>query len=235
MRIPVTLLILVVLAQAENPPTDIKKSEGLKLMPMSFHTNADNWWPTGLVVNYDEEDRKKSEDCYTIANVLDMSDRFSLFKAVTQKLGILQDLDSKEIPNFTFLVPTNDAIIAFMKRVMNRRLDKGHLNFTDISAVVNYMDEQQWDTTLALLILPETWNSFKNLKQTSTHMRTLEHKDAFYWKFRTLDDGTIKLRFEFKVGEDKVEELIRPVLVGLDFMDIPTCNGFIQVVDSMPF
>eukprot|EP01025_Chloroclados_australasicus_P051078 TRINITY_DN5940_c0_g2_i5.p2 TRINITY_DN5940_c0_g2~~TRINITY_DN5940_c0_g2_i5.p2 ORF type:complete len:165 (+),score=15.29 TRINITY_DN5940_c0_g2_i5:129-623(+) len=164
-----------------------------------------------------------------------MSDRFSLFKAVTQKLGILQDLDSKEIPNFTFLVPTNDAIIAFMKRVMNRRLDKGHLNFTDISAVVNYMDEQQWDTTLALLILPETWNSFKNLKQTSTHMRTLEHKDAFYWKFRTLDDGTIKLRFEFKVGEDKVEELIRPVLVGLDFMDIPTCNGFIQVVDSMPF
>eukprot|EP01026_Neomeris_dumetosa_P069746 TRINITY_DN6908_c0_g1_i6.p1 TRINITY_DN6908_c0_g1~~TRINITY_DN6908_c0_g1_i6.p1 ORF type:complete len:267 (-),score=19.25 TRINITY_DN6908_c0_g1_i6:435-1235(-) len=227
--------IVLVLGKDGEQSDENQQEDTLKIMPMSMQGNSDNQWPSGLVITYSEEDQKRHDNCITIGKYLNMSSEIALFKAIMDKLDVLQELEREDLPNFTILVPTNEAVIDFIKRRFERKNQPLDVNFTDADSVVESMRQDQWDTAVALLILPETWHPFARIMYSTSHLKTLEHRDAFYWRFRQLDDGSVKLRFEFKHKDEKTDELFRPVLVGIVYRDIPTCNGWMQVVDSMPF
>eukprot|EP01026_Neomeris_dumetosa_P047192 TRINITY_DN4044_c0_g1_i14.p1 TRINITY_DN4044_c0_g1~~TRINITY_DN4044_c0_g1_i14.p1 ORF type:complete len:154 (-),score=10.07 TRINITY_DN4044_c0_g1_i14:511-972(-) len=151
------------------------------------------------------------------------------------KLGVLEELKRSDIPNFTILVPSNQAIIRFIKRLeQNDNLDQS-VDFNDTDSIIDSIELEQWDIVVAVLILPETWTSFTQSLDKNEPMKTLENRDSFYWRFRTLEDGSVRLRLEFQGQEEKVSELIRPILVGIIYGDIRTCNGWLHVIDSMPF
>eukprot|EP01023_Acetabularia_acetabulum_P017038 TRINITY_DN18454_c0_g1_i1.p1 TRINITY_DN18454_c0_g1~~TRINITY_DN18454_c0_g1_i1.p1 ORF type:complete len:238 (+),score=34.31 TRINITY_DN18454_c0_g1_i1:51-764(+) len=231
--IVLSLIVSVVICEGEE--TEIGSNETLKIMPLSMQSFSEGQWPSGLVISYSEEDEKQQKECYTLGQLLSASSHFSHFKAVMDRLGVLQDLERADIPNFTLLTPTNHGVVQFVRRIQQRKNLLDELDYMNATAVADYLKVEQWDTAVSLMILPDTWQSFTKLMSSHSKLGTLMHKDSFYWKFRKLDDGTIKLRFELKKKEEAIDEILRPVLVGIVYKDIRTCNGWMQVVDSMPF
>eukprot|EP01024_Parvocaulis_polyphysoides_P031576 TRINITY_DN2848_c0_g1_i1.p2 TRINITY_DN2848_c0_g1~~TRINITY_DN2848_c0_g1_i1.p2 ORF type:complete len:243 (-),score=22.91 TRINITY_DN2848_c0_g1_i1:420-1148(-) len=228
-----SLIFYVAVCEVEESSSN--SNDTLKIMPLSMQNFGDSSWPTGMVITYREEDEKHQQNCLTIGELLQSSSQLTLIKAVMDRLGVLEELQRQDIPNFTLLTPTNEAVIQFIKRLQQRKNTDEYVDFTNATEVANYLKVDQWDSAISLMILPQTWSPFKRIMNSASKMGTLMHRESFFWKFRKLDDGTTKLRFESKKKDEAIEEVLRPVLVGIVYKDVRTCNGWMQVVDSMPF